>query len=279
MIVESSDVPGDAWDAELLALRCKLADVKLTLAMCRFRDALRRDEKYRSDQPRVPAGNADGGRWTSEGGVAVGSVSLDDGSDENEDLLQPVLFQGYAAEKAAEAALYFYLYLAQRNSPDATASLGFNAQDFLPGASNDDPALRVGPLTREDVDEACPRHGLVLSVTDGAAAWVKGDGNYRTRAEYGTRVHSIIKGEIEALDNPNLVTERSYIKSEQEAYGTRGSIRVDVLENVGNGTVCVYDVKTGDATLNLQRMQEIANNVHSHYEGADRILLIEVKPK
>ena len=35
------------------------------------------EQKYRSDQPRVPAGNAVGGQWTDEGGAgrSVGSTS------------------------------------------------------------------------------------------------------------------------------------------------------------------------------------------------------------
>lgn len=50
----------DAW-LEHRRLRWLIADLKLDLALRRFA------RKYSPDQPRVPAGNADGGQWTSGG--------------------------------------------------------------------------------------------------------------------------------------------------------------------------------------------------------------------
>ncbi|MGC2781540.1 MAG: RNase A-like domain-containing protein [Bradyrhizobium sp.] len=51
-----------AFQRELHQLRWLLADLKLHLMLRRLQ------RKYRPDQPRVPAGNTDGGQWTSEGG-------------------------------------------------------------------------------------------------------------------------------------------------------------------------------------------------------------------
>jgi hypothetical protein len=51
---------------EPLSLRADLAAVRMELAYIELQRALRR--KYDPNQPRVPAGNPDGGRWTSEGG-------------------------------------------------------------------------------------------------------------------------------------------------------------------------------------------------------------------
>jgi hypothetical protein len=39
------------------------------------------ERKYRPDQPRVPAGNPDGGQWTSEGEVGAGSIIADRARD------------------------------------------------------------------------------------------------------------------------------------------------------------------------------------------------------
>jgi len=52
----------EAFYAEHLELRRQLADIKFELALRRI------FHKYSPDQPRVPAGNPDGGQWTSGGG-------------------------------------------------------------------------------------------------------------------------------------------------------------------------------------------------------------------
>jgi hypothetical protein len=65
---------------------------------------------------------------------------------------------------------------------------------------------------------------------------------------------------------------------EDDRYSRRGSIRIDVLENVGDGTVCVYDIKTGEGGLAPGRMAEIAKNVFSVYHGTQRIIVTEVRP-
>jgi hypothetical protein len=52
----------DEFERELLALRHELAKIRLDYELRRFQ------RKYSPDQPRVPAGNSDGGQWTSGGG-------------------------------------------------------------------------------------------------------------------------------------------------------------------------------------------------------------------
>ena len=51
---------------ELARLRYELAGQALDLAVLKLWRALKL--KYRPDQLRVPAGNPDGGQWTTEGG-------------------------------------------------------------------------------------------------------------------------------------------------------------------------------------------------------------------
>ena len=59
----------DAFERELLALRWELAKMRLDYELRRFQ------QKYSLDQPRVPAGNSDGGQWTSGGGSGAGRES------------------------------------------------------------------------------------------------------------------------------------------------------------------------------------------------------------
>ncbi|KQZ01671.1 hypothetical protein ASD45_13010 [Pseudolabrys sp. Root1462] len=53
----------------LSELKCLVAETRLEIAMRRYDRALRFAFKagYRPDQPRVPKGNPDGGKWTAEG--------------------------------------------------------------------------------------------------------------------------------------------------------------------------------------------------------------------
>ena len=74
-----------------------------------------------------------------------------------------------------------------------------------------------------------------------------------------------LKRQIDALVDPNFRAEVSVLKIIDEAYGTKDSVRVDVLENLGNGAVCIYDIKTGKSGLNAGRALEIARKVHASF--------------
>jgi hypothetical protein len=58
-----------------------------------------------------------------------------------------------------------------------------------------------------------------------------------------------------------------------------GSKRIDVLENPGNGNVCVYDIKTGEASLRAARALELVSTVQFYYPGTQRIIVTEVRPR
>jgi hypothetical protein len=61
----------DELEREVLRLRHDFAQLKLEYELRRFH------QKYSPDQPRVPAGNPDGGQWTSGGGSGAGHDSGD----------------------------------------------------------------------------------------------------------------------------------------------------------------------------------------------------------
>jgi len=97
--------------------------------------------------------------WTSDGPEAEATV-------------QPAFlgpFGPAAAEKAVGAALTLYGWWASRNGPNNQAVFAFRADAFNPGTAADQPAVWVGNLTKEQIDEACPRHAEVQSITNQAA--------------------------------------------------------------------------------------------------------------
>ncbi|QGZ99595.1 hypothetical protein [Dehalobacter restrictus] len=67
---------------------------------------------------------------------------------------------------------------------------------------------------------------------------------------------------VQALNNPLLRTEVSFKNALEVARGTRGSVRLDVLEYNANNTLkAVYDFKTGSANLSAQRISQIQSHL------------------
>lgn len=50
-------------------------------------------------------------------------------------------------------------------------------------------------------------------------------------------------------------------------YGTLGSNRFDAYEDVGNGTVCGYDIKTGPTELSVRRIEELRSAAIGYYRA------------
>jgi hypothetical protein len=91
---------------------------------------------------------------------------------------------------------------------------------------------------------------------------------------YGTAVHTAFKAEIEALGNANLETEVSYLNGQVESYGTRGSIRADVVEGGKETPSAIYDLKTGGASLTQARISQILSQLPPGYQD---IPVIEIR--
>ena len=91
----------------------------------------------------------------------------------------------------------------------------------------------------------------------------------------GTNKHSLFKQKVDALGNQNLATERTFLNGQEVSYGTKGGVRVDVIEYNANGTVTVYDLKTGNATLTQSRITQIQNAVNP--ANPSSVTVIQIK--
>ena len=241
---------------------------------------------YDSNQPRVPAGHPDGGQWTETGRSAD-----DTSSRSNDELVQLARFSPNRPSLIRPGhpivtLLSLFAALSARNSPDRRAVFEFNAKEFLRDPQGERGQANVMVLDREDVENVCRKLEDVQRRTDRIADAVARE-NIRTglamsRSQIGSAVHVRLKKEIDSLGNPNYRAEVSYWKAEEDRrYGRKDSIRIDVLENVGDGLVCVYDVKTGLSTrsgLSPRRMKEIAEHVLKAYPHVQRIVITEVRP-
>src|SRR5262249_22460813 len=78
------------------------------------------------------------------------------------------------------------------------------------------------------------------------ALQMAGEGSGRA---YGTKVHTIFQDLVNALGNPDLTTEQSYLNGKPVNYGTPGSTRFDVVHRDINNPTWTYDLKTGGANM------------------------------
>jgi hypothetical protein len=190
-----------------------------------------------------------------------------------------------AVTTSIELALILLAWLASRDGPDRTAVLSLPTAKYQLGPAGKLERIWVGQLTDEQVKAACPKYPTVRKETDNAAKTTNRN-DYRSAAEYGTVVHTKLAEAI-GKNDPNFRPEVSFLKTLDEtgkvpdktSYGTKGSVRIDVLENTNSGRVCVYDIKTGKSGLSPSRIAEIAQAVYLRYPEAPSFLVMEVRPR
>ncbi len=229
----------------------------------------------------IRAGGPDGeivarSTWTEKGPEPEATVQLARGPSRRD--AAPL------AETTVTSALTLFNWLSARNKLDGLRAVaGFKAGDYAPSldAINLD---FVGQLRPDEVDSACPRFAEVLRLTEAAVAAAGPPGSYASPQAYGTAVHTILAHMVNDRHDPSFRAERSYLKSQYEGasdevpYGSLNSLRIDVYEQRLDGTVCVYDLKTGKEGLSAERAAEIARTVYSRFTGVRRIIVTEIRP-
>jgi hypothetical protein len=205
------------------------------------------------------------------------------------------------ALRTLEAGLQEYARLSALNNRDSQAIVEFRATEYERAGPSALQFVAARALTRSEVNEICKKLEKVQSLTNDAVKEVQARPLRMTPAVFGTFVHTSLRDKINSGEStngkpdPNFEAEVSLLKTYDEtgvkilerdrkeyerAYGKKGSIRLDVVENVGNGTVCVYDLKTGHSILNARRMLEIAGRVFQNekkYGPIERIIVMEIK--
>jgi hypothetical protein len=188
-------------------------------------------------------------------------------------------------------AAFLALHMAQQEAPasqgmaeDERSVISFRAWSAS-GERNALPLL-VDSLTEERLRQSCKYLPDAQRWTDEAAQLLSQERWTMSAQTWGTKVHLAVKNMVEALRvaSPEaymtLRTELSMtIDSEEVTYATRGSTRLDILENrkAELGAVCVYDIKTGTAGLTVTRIAHIARLVEKHF-GAAPFFIIEIRP-
>ncbi|MBX9774848.1 MAG: hypothetical protein K2Y71_10610 [Xanthobacteraceae bacterium] len=243
---------------------------------------------YDPNQPRVPAGHSGGGQWTDADGDIAGS-GLEDGerpqlvqfSRDRPPVRTPV--SPPAGPGRLGALLTLFALWSARNTPERRAIFEFNARQYLVDPSGELSRANVERLNRDQVGNVCRRLGEVQSDTDKAANTViRNGGLLLSPQQRGTAIHKELENLINGRNEAFLHAEVSRLKSREvnADYGTKGSVRIDVLEYAGEGTTCVYDIKTGTdrrSGLTPARMKELAEHAIKAYPNTRRIIVTEIR--
>ena len=186
--------------------------------------------------------------------------------------LTPIL-----VEKTIEAVLLLGAYLASKDGRQPF--FAFKAEKFEPGDTLQIFPVWTGGVSEDETRRACPKYDIAQKITDEAAGSFNPK-DFKRPSEYGTAVHSAARDKIRKFNDPNLVAEKSILKSSavDTEYGTKGSIRIDILEDAGYNIICVYDIKTGKSGLTSARIKEIGQTVYRRFGTGHVIIIIEMRP-
>ena len=133
------------------------------------------------------------------------------------------------AEMALDAAIELYNWWQSTQESDEETVFSFRADKLVPVPG--EPPLWTSKLTREEVEEACPRFPFVQNITNQVAKSLN-PVSFKNRGAYGTAIHMGVKEKIDEIRDPNFLTEVSIFKADIDAsrYALKGTIRIDIRE-------------------------------------------------
>jgi hypothetical protein len=270
------------------------------------------------DQPRVPAGHPDGGQWTrlsDIGSAPFASSGQDtsaagwDGSfisgkrpDDLHAVRDTTNFPLVARPRVSSAEFAPWLLAYNWSAALDRAGQRQTIIEFTKDESGAFSFERYQQLTWEEGKDRCTALDSVDDLAKKAAhevrAALRAIGLPEKQPQFGTAVH-VEAAKLIKAKNPGVRTEVSFWNGQIELteeeynrlngdprastarpfYGKKGSIRVDVFEKLEDGTICVYDIKTGNAQLSGARIRQIMQAVAKAYgpKAVSRIIITEVK--
>jgi hypothetical protein len=188
---------------------------------------------FNPNQPRVPAGNPDGGQWTNGDSGSVARVRPVGVSEFPEALPESAVMND---------ANPGFTRVADR-FPQNRSRVEIDYSRALTGISTIDETTKA-------LSETLAR---TMETMDFIPEW--------TPQQYGTAVHVAFGTAVRLQGLPGIGfndVEHSFKGGEPAAYGELGSIRTDVvLRNAGGDVIAIYDVKTGGAQLSDARVREL----------------------
>jgi hypothetical protein len=236
---------------------------------------------YNPNQPRVPKGQPHAGEWSGDGSApheGIQPVFYDPKKDPRR-IKVPV-------PAIIELGVLAYMWLSLFNG-QRQAVISFKTGEYHRSKLGDEILEYVRQVDDDELKRICPRYDIVQWLTNVSALEARAaeaqSNRKMTASQFGNDVHVRLKQKIVALGDPNFKAEESYLKGKSVRYGKKGSKRIDALEDLNNGTICVYDIKTGESKgsgLSPQRRAEISDEIFRAFQKkAQRVILTEVRPQ
>jgi hypothetical protein len=212
----------DARRAALLPHRLRLLEIETRQRIAQYRS------HYDPNQPRVPAGNSDGGQWTRVGGYEGGRTLAGLGPQSVSS--RPDMARGGPIFDSAAPEVQL-------------AATSVDIGNALTGIS-----------TIDDTTKALTN--MLVQVGD-TIAYLPG----RSPQKYGILVHIAFAAAVRSANLPGIGyrdVETTFSLEPDARYGSKLSIRTDVvLRNAAGEIIAIYDVKTGDADLGPKRVKAL----------------------
>ncbi len=222
-------------------------------------------------------------------GDLVGRTIWTPSGPEPDATVQPAFAPLVAAPTIITGGAILFGWMSPLNGIDGQqAVMGFNARDYQlgDGTSGKLELTYSGRITEKQAELACWRLPDVRKQADRAANAAGSPDLYPSRTVYGTDVHTRFARYINDLNDFRFRAERSFLKeriegvnNQQVPYGYPRSIRVDAFEYRDDGTLCVYDLKTGKAGLPDRRADILASAIKLGFNPVRRIIVMEVRPR
>jgi hypothetical protein len=150
----------------------------------------------------------------------------------------------------------------------------FRAAKYLRSVINGVSFENVNLLDQKQVRKYCERLKDVQEYTDEAVNKNKWKFSKGQAHEFGTAVHKSVADKVRAEEDADFTAEQALLQ-----IGGTGSVRYDILEyRPDRRTVCIYDIKTGNAVLGWRRMEIFARAALEYIKGARRVIVIQVRP-
>lgn len=222
-------------------------------------------------------------------GRVLSKSTWEPGGPEPEATVQQAFAPPVIVPAVVVAGAVLFSWLSEQNSPGGQqAVMAFVPRDYQPSQNPGKLDLKfVGPLSKEEVEQACRRMPETQQFADRAARAAGHPNQFPSMQAYGTDVHKRFEKFVNDLHDINYRAERSFLKEGFEApldreiyYGYRGSVRVDAYEyNPDTGTLCVYDLKAGSRGMSITRSDVLARATSLGFNNVRRIILVEVRPR
>jgi hypothetical protein len=208
-------------ERERLAFKCKLAAARFESAFLRYGEMLRK-AGFNPNQPRVPAGNPDGGQWTSEGGDTTRARLADAGRT-----LDSIVMSDASPDPIIPGTQYAQTQI----TIDPSALTGFS-----------------------NIDDITKRLTVTLADVLDVVKYVPG----LSPQAYGRIVHEAFAAAVRLQRIPGIAFRDVETTFGGSHYGSKGSIRTDVvLRNEIGEIIAIYDVKTGAKEIDPARAAEL----------------------